>query len=237
MKHHLLILSSLLLVTLCCRCTNTPDYVKDKIWLHRANSIEQAKQFQYDYAGLEIDVHYNDSLQTFLIKHDADDSVSLPINEWCRALEDPSQLGIWFDFKNLNAKNCEASLQCLKTLRETYHLNGKLYVESGAYRELPPFREAGFLTSFYIPYFQPDTDDSATYHKHRQRIQRAVNSGVNAISGFEGQYQFMKQEFPEQTKLIWCVNPDRRYLTKVINTIGSDSLVDVLLLSNDPFNR
>lgn len=212
-------------------CNNTqPGDNKDKIWLHRANTIEKARQFQHDYAGLEIDVHYVDSLKTFLIKHDAEDTCFLRLDDWCRAIENISRLGIWFDFKNLNAGNRDAALQNLISIRKKYHLDGKLYVESHAFKELAPFRSAGFLTSYYIPYFNPYTDDSASCYQHLPQIQDAINSGVDAISGYEFQYKFLKKEFPQQHKLIWTVSEKLDYQTQLINNIGGDSLVDVLLL-------
>jgi len=225
----------LLSVMSCCK--PQPTVEENKIWLHRANSIEKAQHFQYEYGGLEIDVHYIDSLDTFIIKHDPDEPSTLSVNEWCEALDNVSNIGIWFDFKNLNEYNREDALKCLKKIRKKYHLNGKLYVESHAYNELQAFRDEGFRTSFYIPEFNPYQDDSATCYKHIPEIQDAINSGVDAISGYEYQYKFMKKQFPNQTKLIWTVSEKPEYQSMVIKNIGSDSLVDVLLLPNTSTDR
>lgn len=227
---------ALLTISFSCKQQNvTPK--NSKIWLHKANTIEKARHFQYDYPGLEIDVHYDDVLHTYLIKHDADDTTMLPIDTWCQSLDNISNLGLWFDFKNLNDDNRDDALKCLKDLRDRYHLKGKLYVESHAYNELKVFRNAGFLTSYYIPYFNPYTNDSVNSHLFRQKIQDAIDCGVDAISGYEFQYVFMKTEFPCQTKLIWCVSEDKDYVNRAINIIGRDSLVDVLLLPNNTINR
>ena len=116
-------------------------------------------------------------------------------------------------------------------------MQGKLYVEAHPYYELKPFHKAGFLVSFYVPHFNPYCDDSATCCGHLLTIQDAIDSGVDAISGYEFQYPFLKAHFPSQTKLIWALSADTAYLRQVIEQIGNDSLVDVLLLpdiSTDP---
>lgn len=233
-----ILISLLCLLLFSTACSNKPEWSHDsKIWLHKANNIEKAQHFQYDYSGFEIDVHYIDSLDTFIIKHDADEPSSLTLDSWCEALKNVSNLGIWFDFKNLDEHNSHAALACLTKIRKRYHLQGKLYVESHAYNELKAFRDAGFRTSFYIPYFNPYKDDSVTCNKRLPEIQDAINSGVDAISGYEFQYKFMKKHFPSQTKLIWTVSVDSAYLKQIINNIGSDTLVDVLLLPNTSFDR
>ena len=68
----LLPLTLLVLLSVMNGCQPKPVVVDNKIWLHRANSIEEAQRYQYEYGGLEIDVYYVDSLETFLIKHDRD---------------------------------------------------------------------------------------------------------------------------------------------------------------------
>ena len=125
----LLPLTLLVLLSVMNGCQPKPVVVDSKIWLHRANSIEEAQRYQYEYGGLEIDVYYVDSLETFLIKHDLDAVSNLTMDEWCDALDNVSRLGLWFDFKNLNERNGEAALQAMISIRDKNHLNVKLYVE------------------------------------------------------------------------------------------------------------
>lgn len=233
----LLPLTLLVLLSVMNGCQPKPVVVDNKIWLHRANSIEEAQRYQYEYGGLEIDVYYVDSLETFLIKHDLDAVSNLTMDEWCDALDNVSRLGLWFDFKNLDERNGEAALQALISIRDKYHLNGKLYVESPQYQQLKAFRDAGFSTSFYIPYYYPALDDSVMYSQQLNKIQDAIDSGVDAISGNESQYEYLKTAFPTQTKLIWTINKDAEYQSDVIKNVGSDSLVDVLLLPVAQTNR
>ena len=221
---------SLLLFSCSCRHKVNFHPENERIWLHRANTIEKAKKYQYKYGGLEIDVYFNDSLETFVVMHDFNDLPQLTLKEWCDSLDNISQMGIWFDFKNLNADNSKNALRNLKKIRRKHHMKGKLYVESSSYKELQLFKKAGFLVSYYIPCFDPQKADSATYQHWKENIQNAIDDGISAISGYDYQYHFMKKEFPEQPKLVWTESEDSSWQARFINIMEADSLVDVMLL-------
>ena len=226
-----LLIFNLLLITYACERKVDFHPENERIWLHRANTIQKAQRYQYQYGGLEIDVFFNDSLKTFVIKHNEDDIPELTLKKWCDSLDNISQIGVWFDFKNLNADNCDKALRNLKKIRRKYHMKGKLIVESSSHTELQKFKKAGFLVSFYIPCFNPwEGVDSVSYRCFKETIQDAIDDGVSAISGYDYQYHFMKKEFPGQTKLIWTESVDSSYQARVINTLTSDTLVDVILL-------
>lgn len=233
MKKTLTLFTFFLLFASCSSSDKT--IMEQQYWLHRANSIEKAQHFQYEYAGLEIDVRYNDSLNTFFIKHDDNESTALRLEEWCSSLENVSTLGIWFDFKNLDIYNGESAVHCLEAIRDEYHLRGSLIVEASAFNELRLFRQAGFLDSFYIPYFNPSTADSITYQKHVETIQSAINCGVTFISGYDFQYDFMEKEFPKQDKLLWTVNTDPKYHSQLKDKTRNDPTVKVILFPNDNY--
>ena len=225
---------SLILLHLASAC-NHPKDSESRVWLHRANAIAKAQHFQYNYPGFEIDVHYNDSANAFLIKHDFDEYSTLTLDEWCAAVDNISNMGVWFDFKNLSAENRDAALNYLKDIRTKHHLQGKLYVESSMYSELPVFQEAGFKVSYYIPFFFPDEVDSAKYERFRNSIRNAIETGVNAISGYDFQYDFMKKEFPDHTKLIWTTSLDTVYHAQLVEKLNADRKVDVILIPNEQY--
>lgn len=231
MKDSRLSISVLVVLWIATACTQSPILPKsDKVWLHRANRIEKARQFQYDYAGLEIDVCFDDTAGTFFVKHDVEAPSDTPLEQWCQALDNRSNLGIWFDFKNLNERNRDAAASCLALLRERYQLNGTLYVESAAYHQLQAFRDAGFLTSFYLPEFDSLQDGTDLCLHYIETIQDAIDSGVDALSGSELQYDFIKEHFPEQTLLIWTVRIEPDYQRQVFDRLAGDNSVKVLLL-------
>lgn len=227
-----LLVAALLLASVSCKHNNdkTPE---DKVWLHRVNTIEKARYYQHDYPGFEIDLHYIDSLQDFLIEHDATEGSTLTFDEWCAALENVSTMGLWLDFKNLTDQNKEAAAQRLVALRNKHKLQGKMYVESPMYANLSVFQNEGFLVSYYIPYFNPNNLDSAQYQRLLKWTNDAISTGVNAISGDYIQYDFMKKEFPDHTKLIWTTVLDTTFHRTVLDQLNADPTVDVILLPNE----
>ena len=65
---------------------------------------------------------------------------------------------IWLDFKNLNSTNSAKSLQELvKICDETGFERQNIIVESSNYKELAAFRQNGFYTSYYVPYYDEKT--------------------------------------------------------------------------------
>ena len=233
MKKYYIFIAFISVTFLFCQCSHEPvETNTSKVWLHRANSIEKAKYYQYDYPGLEIDVHFDNLFKAFVIKHDANAEAKCTLEQWLDQVDNIQNLGIWFDFKNLNDENRDNACQCLVKLRKKYHLKGKLYVESGSYNNLKVFKENGFNVSYYIPDFNPETADSATCQKHAATIQKAINSGVTAISGYDYQYKFMRRNFPNQTLLLWTIRTDTEYYPILTAKVDADSLVDILLIPN-----
>ena len=59
---------------------------------------------------------------------------------------------IWLDFKNLNEVNHIQALHELERLDKIFNLKNKAILESGwKAEEFKVFREAGWMTSYYLP--------------------------------------------------------------------------------------
>ena len=240
-KQYIISIASCLITMIACNTkqeTCTHEF-QDRVWLHRANEIAKARYFQCKYEGLEIDVHFEDSLKTFIVKHDFGENIKddrnpgYTIEEWCDSLSQISKISLWFDFKNLCPNNKESALCCLQGLREKYNMKGKIYVESNSYECLSIFRDAGFLVSYYIPYYELPID-STTEMQVMSEIQNAIEQGeLTTISGYDYQYAFMKKYFPTIHKLLWVTSEDSNMQKNGLDILESDSLVDVLLLANN----
>ena len=214
------------LMVVACSCT------KSKVWLHRANDIHKAQYFQDQYAGLEVDVHFVDSLNTFIIKHDFDEVSETGLEAWFASLEKRSELCFWIDFKNLNHGNMEASAKELARLRETYDLKNTIIVESSNAGCLKAFDDLSFRTSYYIPYAYPPGDSHEKMQEVTDKIRDSIERyGLKTISGYFFQYQFMKDSFPEMRKLIWYEMYDSLERSQYINLVNEDRYTDVILVA------
>lgn len=197
-----------------------------KIWLHRANDPAKAKFFQYKYSGMEIDVYYDATLNNFIIQHDEDENSRITLDEWLSSIENPSDLGIWLDMKNLSKENKKSAVEKLIQIKNTFNLNGKIYVESDNCSELDIFEKENFHTSYYIPWYAADSIADSI----RNSIEKY---NLKTISGYYDKYDFMKRQFPEINKLIWYHKNDSATRSYYINLANNEEKIDVLLVTDD----
>jgi hypothetical protein len=209
-----------------------PQEQPSKVWLHRANDVAKAQYFQDQYAGLELDVYYADSLNTFIVMHGGFDEVPIKLTDWFSSIKNRKRLGFWIDFKNLNESNMIPAAKELQRIRRTYHLKGMMIVESSNAQCLKAFNDRHFRTSYYIPFAIPDR----LSHKELQKLTDSIHLNIQThelktISGYWFQYQFMMDSFPEMRKLIWYELYDTAVRNQYIRLANEDGLTDVILVA------
>jgi len=212
-------------------CTKPPKK-PSKVWLHRANDIAKAQYFQDKYVGLEVDVHFVDSLGTFVVQHDFGANSKLRLEDWFASLDRRSKLGFWIDFKNLDYENMEVSAKEMARLRETNNLKGMIIVESSNAGCLKAFDDLNFRTSYYIPFAYPDQLDKEKLQKLTDNIRDRIEKyNLTTISGYFFQHDFMKDSFPEMRKLIWYELYDTAVRNNYIRLANEDANTDVILVA------
>ena len=148
----------------------------DKIYLHRTDELQKVEDFFGTYQNFEIDAHFFDDEMAkkvgknsayFDVGHDGlEHSIGLNLKEMVQLIKRKESefiaqndkihttSKIWLDFKNLNATNSAKSLQeLIKICGETSFERKNIIVESGNYKELAAFKQSGFYTSYYVPYY------------------------------------------------------------------------------------
>lgn len=209
-----------------------PQERPSKVWLHRANDIAKAQYFQDKYTGLELDVHYVDSLNTFVVQHDFGANSKVRLEDWFASIDNRSNLGFWIDFKNLDYGNMEAAAKEMARLRETYNLQGMIIVESSSAGCLKAFEDLNFRTSYYIPFAYTSTLDHDKLQAFTDRVRDSIKKHeLKTISGYFFQYQFMKDSFPEMRKLIWYELYDTAVRNDFIRKANEDDKTDVILVA------
>jgi hypothetical protein len=188
---------------------HAPIAFREKVWLHRVNSVERIKRTQDKYEGLEIDVSYNQKDGCFDVHHISVPSENLCLETLLENIKKPSGHYYWLDFKNLDSSNVIASLSALESISKKYQIRRKIVVEAGSPELLTFFTEKGYYTSYYIPDFDPYNEDSASIIKHAREIAARINSGkVCAVSGYFYQYPFLTRYFSGKDILVWHINED-----------------------------
>lgn len=242
MRKSIIITISIIISVICLACQKRTQNNSQKIWLHRANEIQKAQYFQDKYDGLEIDITYLDSLNTFIVFHGGGlvEPEPITLEQWFDEVGNANKLRLWLDFKNLNNKNKMAALKELNSLCTKYKISkSNIIVENWNAKDLSVFQENDYQTSYYIPNFNPQKASKYDIQKHTYKIRKAISSyNITTISGYHYQYQFMRDSFPEQNLLIWYIDNDKKVQEKYIQLAQQDDKVKVLLIADEiPKNK
>jgi hypothetical protein len=222
----------------CKRDPITPDPAPRamQVWLHHVNTTDKAQHFQNSYSGFELDVHFDTTAGTFIVKHNFSDTTTLTFSTWLSSITDPGRLGYWLDFKNLESWNKTAALAELLRIRQQFDLSHHpVVVESSCPACLPPFDTLNFRVSYYIPTFNPAELTEEEELAYRDFIEgNVLPYGIGTISAYSFQHSFMQKWFPDMNKLLWALDIfDPVEKDSVINEIRKDPTVEVLLVSEN----
>jgi len=182
---------------------------KEKLWLHRCNSIEKYEENRALYPNVEADVVYR-GRGVFDITHDADTTFQLSLEAFLthvvRTSSPENRPRVWLDVKNLRPDNAG---ECLGTLEALVRKCGiereQLIVESPQHELLAAFTEAGFYTSCYVDAPLPSRlDDGALLRELRRLRTIATGGNVRALSCPIGWYPTLRDSVSDIDLLAWA---------------------------------
>lgn len=211
-------------------------FFSKKIWVHRVNSIEKLDEVSNKFYGVELDVVFIDSLNSFDVTHPPEPSINLSLLEYLKSCKS-SQIHFWIDFKNLNGNNMEKSLTKLKSICNQLNLDKKKFIiESMNPNYLIQFKKSGFATSYYLiwPGLYRLNEDSLVKKVNIIHNNIKDNSLVQISSNYHD-YEIMKDNFPTENKLLWLTGEEKEYSSSVkerffLYKILMDNKVKVLLV-------
>jgi hypothetical protein len=207
---------------------------KDKIRAHKVNNLELLEKANHLFSGVELDVVFYSSSNSFDVNHPPETSSGLTLNEYFQSQKAFPDFKYWLDFKNLDETNETQSAVCLDSLTKISGINNSnIIVESIRSQSLKSFQNKGFLTSYYL---QSDlhklTKDSL------QSICKIVNENLisyenSYISAEFADYPVLKKHFPTTKMLIWFStygSMNKISARILLFQILMDENVDVLLI-------
>ena len=125
-----------------------------RIWAHRVNSVGKLLEAKNLFAGVELDLVYEPSLDSFRVYHPPKKDNGLTLSEYLRASSDRKRLRFWFDWKNPSELNLGAALEKLESLHAEFGIKDR------AVLEVPPgfvaadeaaLARHGWQVSYYLP--------------------------------------------------------------------------------------
>jgi len=198
------------------------------------NSIEKLAEVNKLYTGAELDVVYHAESNYFEVNHPPDPSINLSLADYFLSQKNNHDFHYWIDLKNLIKNNAEASSSLLDSIVRLYEIDkSQVIVESGNQQYLKPYRDKGFLTSYYLPAgLHGFSDDSL--EQVLEKIRMNLDSHENYyISADYQDYPIINKQFPERKKLIWYTlkGPLNIFSSRILlYQILLDENVDVLLI-------
>lgn len=166
-------------------CLMATGIHREKLWLHRTNSLEKLHEKEARFPNFELDLVFRDN-GTFDVTHDADTTFNLSLRHYMPHIS-RHRSHVWLDVKNLNPQNAAYALRCLNTLLHTYHARKEQFiVETRNLQALSTFTAAGYYTSCYVDFPHPSTLSAAATDTCIAHLQRVADSGKARALSFPG---------------------------------------------------
>lgn len=200
-----------------------------KVWVHRVNSIKKQKDVMAsNYGGLELDVIYDGVC--FDVNHGPEPSIGLNLYSYVDSLPN-SNIGLWLDFKNLNADNCSRAVCRLDSICDRFSLDkSKIIVESSNPQYLSFFSDRAYLTSYYLPAYLYQKTENDKFIAFTQIDSITSSYLTDYISCDRHDYAFVRECFPERRMLSWGFYTWGFYADQPISFIGLLSSAKSLFL-------
>jgi len=133
------------------------DFSKPEIWKHHVNDISELyRYYNYGYKGIEFDVRYFQGKGIF-VTHDtvSDNKIDSLISIKDYLSELGNKINYWVDFKNLDSKNVEQTIDYFNLYLDDKSILNNLYIESRDAAALGRLKEAfpNINTMLYIKRF------------------------------------------------------------------------------------
>ena len=179
-------------------------HYSDRLWLHRANSLEKWEEMASLYPHAEIDITVREGA-VLDVTHDEPVSFGLCVDRYIQALAHNDRR-LWLDIKNL-APNATRVIERLDSMLSLAQVDRtRLIIESDNAEALGLFKQRGYYTSYYVRYDNPSQLTPAELATALNQLRKVVDSGqVSALSFPIHWYATLHEQLhrPEIDLLTW----------------------------------
>lgn len=213
------------------RCENEL-YSSNKDWVKAINNPQLISYLPKETPGIEMDVYFDMEKNVFYAYHDSSQMSGITLDSILKIKNDMlPNASVWLDYKNLDSVNSAPSLKYINQRRSNYNLNNKIIIESSNAKALQNFCDAGYFTSYYVPFHNPYKEEEKQTISFIDSVAGMVKSfPPSGLSGYYFQYPLLKKFFPNYPLLIWA---DKSTLSAVgylfKYQVNKDSAVRVFL--------
>ena len=201
------------------------DFPDDKLWAHRALTVNEANRLLKIFPGVELDIVFEDGV--YDVRHDTEDpTTGLSLDGYLNGIENVSDHYYWLDLKLLDEDNALACLERMEHVLEKYDLYDRAIVEAQNPDALDVFSRAGIFTSHWVSYI-----DAVDYE--RQVQSGKLRYDFNALSGSFTMYDSWNKYFPKSNFHLWTNTLETEEDKEIIRELASHENIRIILVDYD----
>lgn len=203
-----------------------------KIGAHRVNSTEKLTSAIKYFDIIELDLVYNNEEGYMDVNHPPIVSIELKLETYLSSIEGNQRPFLWLDIKNINDNNFKEILnRLLKVFNTINYPIDKVLVEAQYPNTLPVFSDAGFKTSYYLPYGLCKMEDNEL-NKTIIGINEILKKQPSiAISSDIQDYEILSKTFPNKIKYTWVTGSVFRNNFFLAQKALRDPKVEIVLVT------
>ncbi len=169
---------------------------------HRIDDLSRMQMVQkLGFRAWELDLNYylEGETSVFRVKHNHDSLQAPTLEEYLRQAHLENVDKLWFDVKNLTNDNFEGIALRMQQLDSIFGLKNRVIFESSnTSMVLKQFREDGWQTAYYLPYWSIDkwikANDTTAQKQYAESLSQQLEmQNVVAISFDVTCYPFVKE--------------------------------------------
>lgn len=208
------------------------DNPLNKLWFHKADTLEKALKALENFPGIEFDIVYDTKISDFDVRYSIESQpVNINLEKYFSTIKQPKQYYYWIDFKNLDSTNCNASIKKMKEVLKQYDLFDNVIIESKNADQLGQFALEGFFTSYWTPHVYYNKESFNEKDSNLLIIRENLKKyHFNALSGFYTIYDFFHAYFPESNYHLWTNGLISNDDKKIIDSLSKKPEVKVILV-------
>jgi len=171
-----------------------------KFWVHRVNTLGKLLQVKQLFAGIELDLVFDEKARRFFVYHPPLENVGLTLEMMLQASTDYPELGVWADWKNATKENVNAALARFARLDAEYGLKSRILIETGhdaIFGELSALTRHGFKHAYYLPTEEIIECDSESPSENCETLSELLLTRVKTIGATAISYDARARAFIE----------------------------------------
>lgn len=203
------------------------NILKDKIWAHRVDELNNIDERIHDFYGIEIDIFYDHLNDHFEVKHDLD-SESIDLEIFLDSVLKVKKVLFWFDYKNLNEYPDEGISKLCSILAKR-KLENLSFVES-YYGSLLEKFDGRIATSFWVTSSKIPINKKERDMLFKEKYSHINELDVSMLSASYEMFEFLSEYFPSYKCNYWISGSLNKQKLSILTTMLHSPKVNIILI-------